>query len=147
MKILGMIIAMILIPLVVVRIISPFPRSVEIVLSGNHFSVEIAKSRKELIHGLSGKGSIGDKEGLLMIFEIEDRHGIWMKEMSFPIDIIWLDGDLKVVDIANNIYPETFPTIFYPRVPAFYVLEINAGLAGEYGISIGDRAKILTNLE
>ena len=57
--------------------------------------------------------------------------------MRFSLDIIWLDETLKVVDVRENIAPETYPQAFHPKQPAYYVLEMNAGAAGKNGIGIG----------
>ncbi|MBI5252912.1 MAG: DUF192 domain-containing protein, partial [Euryarchaeota archaeon] len=55
---------------------------------------------------------------------------IWMKNMLFPLDIIWLDSDLKVVHIEHDIPPckeESCP-IYLPSSPARYILEVNANV-------------------
>lgn len=62
-----------------------------------------------------------------------------MKDMNFALDIIWLDADKKVIDIAYNVKPDTFPDSFCPKQPAQYVLEVNAGVAGERGLQVGKK--------
>ncbi|TSC90524.1 MAG: hypothetical protein G01um10142_420 [Parcubacteria group bacterium Gr01-1014_2] len=61
--------------------------------------------------------------------------------MNFPIDVIWLDENYRVVDIAHNVRPDSFPEIFEPRAPALYILEVNAGFARRNGIETGDDLK------
>ena len=82
--------------------------------------------------------------GMLFPFATNDAHAIWMRNMKFPIDIIWLDENLVVVDIKRDARPESYPEIFRPKSPARYVLEINATLSEVYNIKIGDKASIST---
>ena len=62
--------------------------------------------------------------------------------MNFPIDVIWLDKDFEVVDIAQNISPDSFPQVFEPKAPALYILEVNAGWAEHNNLKIGDRVDL-----
>jgi hypothetical protein len=105
-------------------------------------AVDIADTLDERIEGLSGRESLGESEGLLFIFEASGRHGIWMKDMNFPIDIIWVGDDLTVVDIKRNATPESFPTVFYPREDARYVVEVNALFTEIHDIQIGGQVTI-----
>ena len=68
-------------------------------------------------------------EGMLFVFDREDIYPFWMKNMSFAIDILWLDGDKRVVDIRSSVPPCTTDecAVYTPAAKAFYVLEIPAG--------------------
>jgi len=109
---------------------------------GKDFLVEVADDEVERIQGLSNTSYLGDKDGLLFVFEEPGLHGIWMKDMRFPIDIIWFGADMKVVSIEEDVAPETFPEIFLPDEPALYVLEGNAGFVQLHGIEIGDELRL-----
>ncbi len=100
--------------------------------------VEIADTPEQRAKGLSGRESLAENRGLLFIYDQPGLYGIWMKEMKFPIDIIWIDSNKKIISISKNIGPESFPEIFEPAVPAQYILEINAGFVDENRIKIGD---------
>lgn len=95
-------------------------------LGGASLLVEVAGTRESLIKGLSGRESIGS-DGLLMVFATEGKHGIWMKDMNFAIDILWLDGYGRVVFIEEDVSPDTFPDVFRPDVESRFVLEVDAG--------------------
>ena len=99
--------------------------------------VAIADNQETRRKGLSYLSSLPSKTGLLFVFSESDTHGIWMKDMQFPIDIIWMDEELRVVDIHQNISPDTYPTSFHPKVPARFALEVEAGFSSEYDIRIG----------
>lgn len=98
----------------------------------------IADEEKERVRGLSGLPSMGPREGLLMVFDTADHHAIWMKDMNFPIDIIWVGDDLTVVDVTEAVRPDTYPAIFEPSVPARMALEVNARFVATHRIKIGD---------
>ena len=61
-----------------------------------------------------------------------------MKNMHFPIDIIWIGEDLTVSGVTPHVLPESFPESIVPARPAAHVLEVNAGFAEKNGISQGD---------
>ena len=117
----------------------------EIILEGKTFSVEIADMDVTRVLGLSGHAPLGDDEGMFFIFEHPGKYGFWMKDMTFPIDIIWIDQNFKIVHIENAISPETYPKIFYPKIPALYVLEIKASVAQKLDLKIADNVKFLKN--
>ena len=72
-------------------------------LGGGVFSAWVASDQYDREKGLSGIDRISSEQALLMVFSSSDKHGIWMKEMKFSIDIVWLDEEKKVVDVAKNI--------------------------------------------
>ena len=77
--------------------------------------------------GLSGTSELPKGQGLLFVFDTPGKHGIWMKEMNYPIDIYWFDQDFRLVDKALSVKPETYPDVFYPKDDALYVLETKVG--------------------
>lgn len=101
--------------------------------------VEIADTSAERMHGLSGRDRIG-ADGLLFVFPDNSSHGIWMKDMLFPIDILWLDAEGTIVHIEHNVTPETYPTVFRSPKAARFVLETNAYYTDTFGITIGQTA-------
>lgn len=108
-----------------------------VLLGETTFKVEIVDTQDKRTLGLSGRESLPDDSGMLFVFENSYFHGFWMKDMNFPIDIIWLDENLKVVHIEKNVQPESFPEVYLPDKPALYVLEINAGEAEKNSIKVG----------
>jgi uncharacterized protein len=112
-----------------------------IVFPNASFFIETVEEEGQRIKGLSGKESMKENKGMLFKFDQEEYWSIWMKEMLFSLDIIWLDQNLVVVDLKENVSPETYPSFFSPQKPAKYVLEINAGLCEKYQIKINDQAK------
>jgi uncharacterized membrane protein (UPF0127 family) len=105
------------------------------------FLTQVAKTQDTREKGLSGTSSLRAEEGMLFIYDSDDKWPIWMKDMNYPIDIIWLDKDKKVVYIVKNAPPESYPyDTFTPKQDARYVLEVVAGTVGGKSISIGSVA-------
>lgn len=109
-----------------------------VVIAETKVTVEVADSESELAKGLSGKKTLAPGTGMLFIFDTNDTHGIWMKNMLFPIDVIWIAENMQVVHLEQNIAPNTYPTSFKPNRPARFVLEVPAGFISEEGIKNGD---------
>jgi len=99
---------------------------------------EIADTNLKRIKGLMFRKSLPKNEGMLFIFDQEDYHGIWMMNMSFPIDIIWFDKEKKVVDIVQDAQPCMFScTTYKPNHKANFILEVPANFTKEYGVKVG----------
>jgi len=108
------------------------------VINNSSFRISIADTALERARGLSNKISLPKEEGLLFVFNEIGVYHFWMKDMNFPIDIIWIGEDYKIVYIKENALPESYPEKFNPNQPALYVLEINAGMVSENEIKIED---------
>ena len=104
---------------------------------------DVADNQSELEKGLSGRSKIQDDRGMIFIFPEENILTFWMKEMKFPLDMIFFDSQFNIVDINENAQPcKTIREcpIYPSKKPARYVLEINAGLARKNNLKIGDKA-------
>lgn len=110
--------------------------------------VEIASSPQARITGLSGRAGMAELEGMLFLFDREDYHAIWMKNMLFPLDILWIKHG-RVVDMEEEAPAPVGGTsdallpVYKPDVTAEFVLELKSGFAKKYDVRIGDEVKIL----
>ncbi len=100
--------------------------------------VELATTEKEQARGLSGRNGLVEDTGMLFIFDKIAKYSFWMKEMNFPIDMIWISEDLHIVYIKNNAQPASYPEDFTPSTDAKYVLEINAGFSEKNNLTVGN---------
>lgn len=121
------------------------PLQTTVTIRNTIFTVDVAVTGKEKEVGLGNRDSLALDRGMLFAYDHKERYPFWMKGMRFSIDIIWID-DRTIVDITKNVQPSTAPIeqlpIYHPIVPVDKVLEVNAGLADQYGISIGDTVGI-----
>ncbi len=119
-----------------------FPTIPVVHIDGLPMRVEIADSLEERTKGLSGRESLRDLNGLLFIFPTVDFHQIWMKDMNFSIDIIWIDENLEVIEITKGVSPNTFPKKFRSQKPVKYIIETNARYTEIVGIRVGEKVKL-----
>ena len=75
---------------------------------------------------------------MLFQFDADGQWGIWMKDMKFPIDILWADASGAIVYIVSDATPASYPTVFTPPLPARYVLELPAGYLAAHKLKVGD---------
>ena len=102
------------------------------------FFAKIVDDEVSRVRGLSGNSGMSDEVGMLFVFDTTASHGFWMKDMKFPIDIIWIDEKMKIIDISRQVLPESYPEVIMPISPIRFVLEINAGIASSTGLKRGD---------
>jgi hypothetical protein len=104
------------------------------------FRISIAETQLARERGLSGKSELANDQALLMVFPSEDKWGIWMKNMNFPLDIVWLGSNKKVIYIVKNATYDDQTTVYKPKSPAKYVVEVPAGTVTTKSIGIGAQA-------
>lgn len=107
-------------------------------INGRSIKVEVADNSLTREKGLSNRRTLAPGTGMLFVFDGSAQYGFWMKDMRFAIDILWINEQLRVVEIEKNVSPKTFPKIFYPKSQILYALELPAGTADNYRIDIGD---------
>lgn len=100
-------------------------------------NIEIADSEYETQTGLMYRDSMEENQGMLFIFPEEAMHSFYMKNTKIPLDIVFIDADLKIASIQENANPLD-ETGLSSQVPVQYVLELNAGLTEKWSLMAGD---------
>lgn len=122
--------------------VTAFKPTTDVRLGSGAYSLMLANTDASRTQGLSDVNKLSPNGGLLMAFDTDDTHGIWMKDMHMPLDIVWLDSNKKVVYIVKNAPPEVpVKTVYQPKSPARYVIELSAGSVDKAGIKVGDTAQ------
>jgi uncharacterized membrane protein (UPF0127 family) len=101
-------------------------------------SIEIADDENKREVGLMGRPVLGEREGMLFIFEEEHMASFWMKNTILPLDILFIDKLGIIVTICKNTKPFSEES-YSATAPTLLVLEVNAGFTDKYGIKEGDR--------
>ncbi len=101
------------------------------------FDIEIAETEYETQTGLMYRKSMEQEQAMLFIFPDVAVHSFYMKNTEFPLDIIYIDENSKIVSFQKNAQPFD-ETGLSSQVPVKYVLEINAGLSDKIGLKVGD---------
>lgn len=102
--------------------------------------IEIAEGDYETATGLMYRNSMEDHQAMLFIFVRESPLSFYMKNTQFPLDIIYLNEALQIVEVYRDAKPFD-PTPLPSRKPAKYVLEVNAGLVAQWKLLPIDRAE------
>jgi len=120
-----------------------------VTLRGTTYNAKVSIDEKAREKGLSGTDSLAKTDAMLFVFPNEDTWGIWMKDMKYPIDIIWLDEDRRIIYIVKSADPSSYPyTTFKPKLPARYVIELQSGTVNSRLMKIGDKAQFdLSSIE
>lgn len=114
-------------------------RKIPLRVNGAEILVEVADTDEKRGVGLGDRETLGENEGMLFVFEKNSFYTFWMKDMLFPMDIIWINKDKKIVDVITNVQTDTYPDFQYINdFLAQYVLEVNAGFFDKYGLRLGD---------
>jgi uncharacterized membrane protein (UPF0127 family) len=103
-----------------------------------HFTLEVADTQASRELGLGKRASLPHDHGMLFVFAKSAPECFWMKDMHFPLDIIWANVNKQVTYIEPNVSPATYPESFCPSKPALYVIELNAGVAANAGMRVGE---------
>lgn len=116
-----------------------FPNYEKTTISVNGFKVSmaIASTDEQRIRGLSGVEKMNENEGMLFLFDKPSKQGFWMNKMNFPIDIIWLDSNNKVVHIEKQLEPcKLFLAcpVYNSQVDSIYVIELRSGFADDHSV-------------
>ncbi|NCU41768.1 MAG: DUF192 domain-containing protein [Candidatus Moranbacteria bacterium] len=105
-----------------------------ILFEENVLCVEIADTEEKKSQGLSFRKGLEKNTGMLFVFDEETFPQMWMKDMNFALDFIWMNSEGVVVDIDENVAPDTYPKIIDAPVATPFVLEVPAGFVRDHGI-------------
>jgi uncharacterized membrane protein (UPF0127 family) len=112
-----------------------------VIISDEKIKIELAVTPTEKGQGLSNRDELSDDSGMLFVYDKYLIPSFWMKEMRFPIDIIWIKDNM-VMGYEKQVYPQGADeqlAIYRPKTFVNYVLEVNAGFIDEHGVKIGDK--------
>lgn len=115
-----------------------YSQLIPIQIGSTSVQASVADSLSERIQGLSDTPGLPEGVVKLFVFGSGGEQSIWMKDMEYALDIIWANKEGKIVHIEKDIAPETYPNSFASPIPAWYVIEANAGFVASTSIKKGD---------
>mgnify|MGYP001380321783 CR=1 FL=1 len=111
------------------------------IIDGNTIILEVANDSNSRTQGLSRRQLLAENAGMLFVFPTEGFQKFWMKEVRFPLDLLFISADGIIVDIQKM---DTEPgvldadlVIYESPVPVPLALEILGGKASELGLEVG----------
>ncbi|HPT27643.1 MAG TPA: DUF192 domain-containing protein [Bryobacteraceae bacterium] len=108
---------------------------------GTKIRAELVTTQSDLMRGLKYRDSLDQDAGMLFAYGKPGFYRYWMHEVKFPIDMMWLDRDHRIVQLIHKVPPcagpaETCP-VYGGDFEALFVLELNAGAAMKYNLKPG----------
>lgn len=113
----------------------------QLVINDTSYTVYIAETDATRSQGLSNIISMDTNEGMLFVFDSPTRSPFWMEDMNFSLDFVYI-RDGVVVDLLQDISPDTYPELITSREPFTHVLELNAGQIKRWKFAVGDRVEL-----
>ena len=114
-------------------------------INGHAFRLEVVADEASRAMGLGSRPSLAEDSAMLFIFPGAGRWVFWMKDTLIPLDLLYLDGSGKIVDIQTMQpqpgVPDDQLQRYQPGSPAVYAIEMNAGLAARFGFADGMSAQ------
>ena len=104
----------------------------------SRFMVEVVSTPEDMQRGLGFRKSLNPRQGMLFIFPTYARQSMWMKNMNFPLDIIWLDENKTITKIYENVQIcgnscESYNSFYKAK----YAIELNALDSSRMGLHVG----------
>jgi len=110
---------------------------------GQVLRVETMIDNVDLLRGLMFRTSLAPDHGMLFVYPKPGLYQSWMYQTLIPLDVLWLDTNHNIVEMAENAQPCTTQASKCPKYGgqqiASYMLEIGAGMARKYGLQMGQR--------
>lgn len=103
--------------------------------------IEIPGTWEEKKRGLMYRRKMADTEGMLFVYGISKGLFFWMKNTYIPLDMIFADKGMRIIQIEKNTTPLSEEPIFVPP-GAQYTIEVNAGFCDRHGIQPGDSMQL-----
>ena len=109
-------------------------------IRGTCIRAEVAATQDARTRGLMFRKGMAEDKGMLFVFDTEAPYAFWMKNMHFPLDILWIDHNKKIVHVYQNALPcKDVCKNLAPPQPAQFVLEVPAGFVAKHGVATGER--------
>jgi uncharacterized membrane protein (UPF0127 family) len=112
--------------------------TIESATGAHRFTIEIATTPAQMEQGLMFRRNLAPDAGMLFVFNTPSRATMWMKNTFIPLDMLYIDPQGHIINIAERRVPESLDTTD-ATTPARAVLELNGGTASRLGIRPGDR--------
>lgn len=101
----------------------------------------VADSYNERYTGLSDTDSLGPNEGMVFVYPAEGDRTYVMRDMDFPLDMIFVGSDGRITAIYHApVEGDSDLTRYSAR--AKWVIEVNEGWTTEHDVSEGDLVRV-----
>lgn len=112
----------------------------KVIIDGVQIDVEIVQNPEERAQGLMHREELPENQGMLFVFQIEQRLSFWMRNTFIPLDIAFINAKNEIVDI-QKMKPLDESRSYVSRAPALYALETNVGWFERNGLKVGAKVQ------
>jgi uncharacterized membrane protein (UPF0127 family) len=112
--------------------------------NGSKLVVETMRNQLDITRGLMFRDSLAPNRGMLFFYPKQEAHAHWMYQVKFPVDMIWMDRDRRIVEMVPDTPPcpskaaHECPS-FGGHVPSRFVLEANTGFIAKNQLQMGEK--------
>ena len=110
---------------------------IEVVIGGKSFRIEVARTSEQKREGLMNRKSLGQREGMIFVYETDQHLAFWMKNTTIPLTLVFLSKEGQITQI-EQLKPFSLKSVVSERAVR-YGLELSAGVLDELGVGVGDR--------
>ncbi len=108
------------------------------------FDIEIADNTSARVQGLMHRETMEADQAMLFIFDTQEYQSFWMKDTYLPLDMLFIDAKLNIIQIVENTTPFSEEFIISEE-PARFVLEVLAGTSAKMGLEPGQKIRYYRN--
>jgi uncharacterized membrane protein (UPF0127 family) len=113
---------------------------IDVTIGGETFRVEVARTAEQKRQGLMNRNSLGDREGMIFVYESDQHLAFWMKNTTIPLTLAFLSKDGQIMQV-EHLKPLSLKSVVSERAVR-YALELPAGVLEELGVGVGDRVRL-----
>jgi len=139
-KLIALIIGMLLSVNAVLSCSSGLEERIKVVIGGKSFRIEVARTDEQKRQGLMNRRSLGDREGMIFVYETDQHLAFWMKNTTIPLTMAFLSKDGQIMQV-EQLKPLSLKSIMSERAVR-YGLELPDGVLDELGVGVGDRVEL-----
>jgi uncharacterized membrane protein (UPF0127 family) len=109
-------------------------------IGSKNYVLEIAADDPSREHGLMERDTLDHDRGMIFIFDKAAEQSFWMHHTRFPLDILFLDTQGRIVSISTMKEYDESSTLSHGL--SKYAIEINAGQAATTGVKPGQKLEL-----
>ncbi len=111
--------------------------TISVQIGGAQFRIEVARSEEQKMRGLMHRRSLGERSGMIFVYEADEHLSFWMKDTTLPLDLAFLSSEGEILGV-EGLKPLSLKPVTSARA-ARYALELPAGSLERLGVGPGDR--------
>ena len=113
---------------------------IEVEIGGESFRIEVARTTEQKRQGLMNRKSLGDREGMIFVYDTDQHLAFWMKNTTIPLTQAYLSKEGRIMQI-EQLKPLSLKSMISERAVR-YGLELPAGVLDELGVKVGDLVQL-----